>query len=325
MTVDTMHSVQPTTVARVGTKLPDHEDNSERITLGILTLFNKLQSLETLEPDPINGRLFNQLFDLIMDDPRIRALMPELWQIWGDAEYLLELDFARKVISGSPSMSKCRQLWETFPYLDQYRQLARMETNTLDTALGERCLPPVRKIAFLGSGPTPFSALCFRERLGPDVEIVNIDRCAEAISHGRAVANALGEKNMSFLQAEITTGIVTPASSDEETLASVPSSQNVGKPDLTDCDLVHFAALIGETEKDKRDLLVAVAKSMRPGALIMLRSTDSLRQVLYPKMDVDCWEVLNVVTPVLATRYFGGSTSLTTIVVSVDGVKGGGI
>lgn len=60
-----MHSMLPTAVARVGTKLPDHEDNSERITLGILTLFNKLRSLETLEPDPINGRLFNQLFDLV--------------------------------------------------------------------------------------------------------------------------------------------------------------------------------------------------------------------------------------------------------------------
>lgn len=65
MTVETMHNMQPATVARVGSKLPDHEDDSERITLGILTLFDKLRSLETLEPDPINGRLFNQLFDLV--------------------------------------------------------------------------------------------------------------------------------------------------------------------------------------------------------------------------------------------------------------------
>lgn len=250
-----------------------------------------------------------------------------MWQIWGDAEYLLELDFARKVTSGAPSISKCQGIWETFPYLDQYRQLARMECNTLDTALGERCLPPVRKIAFLGSGPTPFSALCFRERLGPEVEIVNIDRSVEAIVHGRQVATALGEGfsgNMSFVRAEVTTGTLTPSSSEDGNGAPATPNSEGGAgdlammPDLSDCDVVHFAALIGETEKDKRDLLIAVAKAMRPGALIMLRSTDSLRQVLYPKMDVDCWEVLSVVTPVLATRYFGGSTSLTTIVVSVD-------
>lgn len=205
-----------------------------------------------------------------------------------------------------------------------------MECNTLDTALGEKCLPAVRKMAFLGSGPTPFSALCFRERLGPEVQIVNIDRSPEAITHGRQVAEALGDKfcgNMSFVRAEVTTGTMTPPRSEDDNsglgVAVTPGSSEAGEdmvlPDLRDCDLVHFAALIGETEQDKRDLLIAVAKAMRPGALIMLRSTDSLRQVLYPRMDVDCWEVLSVVTPVLATRYFGGSTSLTTIVVSVDG------
>lgn len=218
-----------------------------------------------------------------------------------------------------------------------------METNTLDTALGEKGLPPVRKIAFLGSGPTPFSALCFRERLGAQVAIVNIDRSQEAIDHGRQVAEALGEEfggNMSFVRAQVSIdtlptssrpGIMMGNTAADGTGAISDSSTGRGQqptpgsddhllalPDLRDCDLVHFAALIGETEKDKRELLVAVAQSMRPGALIMLRSTDSLRQCLYPRMDVDCWEVLSVVTPVVATRYFGGSTSLTTIVVSVD-------
>lgn len=65
MTVGIQYNTQPTTVARVGTKLPYHEDISERTILGILTLFNKLRSLESLKPDPINGRLFNQLFDLV--------------------------------------------------------------------------------------------------------------------------------------------------------------------------------------------------------------------------------------------------------------------
>lgn len=62
MTVDTIQNMPS---ARVGTKLPHHEDVSERIILGILTLFDRLRSLKTLEPDPINGRLFNQLFDLV--------------------------------------------------------------------------------------------------------------------------------------------------------------------------------------------------------------------------------------------------------------------
>ncbi|KAI3395125.1 hypothetical protein diail_1740 [Diaporthe ilicicola] len=112
----------------------------------------------------------------ILSVPRVQGIIPEPRQVWGDAEYLLELDFARKVIKGGASIPERRRLYESFPYLDQYRQLARMESNTLDTALGEKCLPPARNTAFLGSGSTPFSALCFRERLGPGVEIVNIDR-----------------------------------------------------------------------------------------------------------------------------------------------------
>lgn len=66
MTVDTrQNGHHSNTVERVATKLPYHEDAAERITLGILTLFDKLRKLETLQPDPINGRLFNQLFDLV--------------------------------------------------------------------------------------------------------------------------------------------------------------------------------------------------------------------------------------------------------------------
>lgn len=66
MTVDARQNGQHgNTVERVATKLPYHKDAAERITLGILTLFDKLRKLETLQPDPINGRLFNQLFDLV--------------------------------------------------------------------------------------------------------------------------------------------------------------------------------------------------------------------------------------------------------------------
>jgi hypothetical protein len=45
--------------------LPDHPDTAERIILGIVTLFERLERLDTLEPVVENGRLFNQLFDLV--------------------------------------------------------------------------------------------------------------------------------------------------------------------------------------------------------------------------------------------------------------------
>lgn len=143
--------------------------------------------------------------------------------------------------TGGKTREQSQQLYESFPYLDQYHQLALMEANTLSTALGEMKLPPARKIAFLGSGPTPFTALGMRARLGRDVEIVNVDRSDEAIQHGALVARALGD-DMRFVKADV---------------AAIPE-------DLKDCDVVHFAALIGGGEKEKTDLLIKVAKAMKP-------------------------------------------------------------
>lgn len=65
MTVNAEPNTLPANMARVGTALPYHENFSERIILGITTLFDEIRGLETLKPDPINGRLFNQLFDLV--------------------------------------------------------------------------------------------------------------------------------------------------------------------------------------------------------------------------------------------------------------------
>jgi nicotianamine synthase len=170
-----------------------------------------------------------------------------------------------------------------------------MEVNTIDTALGELSLPPIRRIAFLGSGPTPFTSLCIQERYGASVAPVNIDRSPEAIQLGSNLVQRCGFSNITFQEAEV---------------ASLS--------DLRSFDLVHFAALLGDDPEQKRDLLIRVAKCMRPGALILLRTTESLRSVLYPPFQPDDREILGIVTPVVATRYFGASTSLTAIVMSVD-------
>lgn len=194
---------------------------------------------------------------------------------------------------------KALDIYNQFPYLDQYRQLARMEVSTIDAAIGEMGLASPRKIAFLGSGPTPFSSLCFQERYGSAVEFLNIDRDPEAISLSKKLVHRCGfSHNIAFRKCD------------------VGSSE---LPDLTDYDVVHFAALVGESRNEKNALVRTVARSMRPGALILLRSTDGLRSALYPQAELD-EEILEVVTPVVSMRSLGGSSSLTAIVVSVDGV-----
>lgn len=53
--------------SRHAIELPHHDDDAERITLGILLLFDCLSRLETLEPNVQNAKLFNQLFDLVTE------------------------------------------------------------------------------------------------------------------------------------------------------------------------------------------------------------------------------------------------------------------
>ena len=52
--------------------------------------------------------------------------------------------------------------------------------------------------------------------------------------------------------------------------------------DLGTFDVVYLAALVGECNRHKQNILADVVRRMRPGALMVLRSAHSLRQLLYP-------------------------------------------
>jgi hypothetical protein len=58
-------SVLAQEVGRHAFILPHDPDDAERIILGVLALYERLDSLESLEPNPQNSKLFNQLFDLV--------------------------------------------------------------------------------------------------------------------------------------------------------------------------------------------------------------------------------------------------------------------
>lgn len=173
-----------------------------------------------------------------------------------------------------------------------------METNTIDTAIGELGLQPVRTVACIGSGPTPFTSLCLQERYGPDVKFVNIDRDPEAVEMSSNLVQRCGIENVVFSQADA---------------ASLT--------DLRHFDLVHVAAMVGTSVEEKTDLVLSIAAVMRPKALMLVRSTDGLRRLLYPAFNADDERILSAVTPILATRYFGGATSLTAVVVQIDDTR----
>lgn len=204
-------------------------------------------------------------------------------------------------------------LLRSFPYFQNYVELARLELCAL------RAVEPQtpRRIAFLGSGPLPLTSICLLRLLrGGDVDgmdgddddgeidggdhhhhsqtpspatqnkepeydtnsssssssdasdpekprpcVVNVDRDAAALAVSQALCARLGPwgRGMAFQESE----------------ARLASG-------LEGFDVVFLAALVGASARDKEDVVVAVARRMRPGALMVVRSAHGLRTVLYP-------------------------------------------
>ena len=149
-----------------------------------------------------------------------------------------------------------------FPYHDNYDDLTCMELDAILSVTSE-----TRKIAFLGSGPLPLSSLCIADALGkrtgrsPAV-IRNIDRDPDAIKLSSSLCQKLGPR-ASAMQFQCTD-------------AATPN------PDLWDFDVVYLAALVGRTREQKQQIIATIGGQMKPGALLIIRSSHSLRCLLYP-------------------------------------------
>ena len=63
---------------------------------------------------------------------------------------------------------------------------------------------------------------------------------------------------------------------------------------LEDSDVVYVAALVGMSQKDKEEIFLKVVRTMRPGALLVVRSAWGLRTCLYPEVNVTTERLLGV-------------------------------
>jgi hypothetical protein len=245
-------------------------------------LHRQLTDRPDLRPCPEVDRLFGDLVRLVLatspddearllDDAAVLAIRGGLRALCSEGEYQLELAWARR-IAASPSP---RDELERFPYVDNYRQLTRMELDLLATVADR----PARRVAFVGSGPLPLSSLLMAAELGVPVD--NLDRDAEAVVLGQRVAAALGPAlgpvPLTFRQADVTGA------------------------DLRGYDVVVLAALVGAGGPEKRTILGHLAASMSPGAVLLARSARGMRSLLYPAIEpaaLDGFELQAVVHPV---------------------------
>jgi len=262
----------------------DPGPQAARIVARICAIHETLRRQPELAPSDAVNRLFSELVELcgphggdlsaqsgrVLGDARIAARLGDLHELCAQGEYLLEAHWSRRVAAAGDPTAELTG----FPYLDNYRDLTRLEINLL------RCFgvepAQARRICFLGAGPLPLSAICLHQELGVEIDVV--DRDPEAVALGEACVRALlGEGGVHVHEGE------------------AADFDRVGE-----CDVVVLGALAGLRPEAKDVILSGLRARLRPGSVLLVRSAAGMRRVLYPAIgsaEMGGWDQLGVLHP----------------------------
>ncbi|KAG9457877.1 hypothetical protein H6P81_002385 [Aristolochia fimbriata] len=248
----------------------------------VMGLYEDISSLRSLKPSKEVNTLFTELVQLcIPESPidvaklskRVQEKRSRLIRLCGEAEAFLESHFSA-VLGSYPDPLRRLHL---FPYYDNYLKLTRLEFSVLT----RHCSREPARVAFVGSGPMPLSALLLAsaDYLG-NATFHNYDVDPEANARaGRLVASDPDlSARVFFRTADIMDVTV----------------------ELREYEVVFLAALVGMDGEEKKRVVAHLARHMAPGAMLVLRSAHGARAFLYPVVqpgDLRGFEVLSVVHP----------------------------
>lgn len=231
----------------------------------IQRIYQELATMGSLEPSQRVNHLFSELVsismsrsrgevDEVLGDPVVSGIREGLWRVCSRGEFELERHWARRIVAADDPAAELR----SFPYAINYEKLTRLELSSLRGVRDE--LP--RRVLFIGSGPLPFTSILLAERHGLPVSNIDVDE--EACADARALARRLGlSERLKFICADA-----------------------LSCSDLSEFDCVFLAALVGMNRREKTRLLNHLHGVMRPGALLLVRSSQRLRTLLYPEVDI---------------------------------------
>jgi nicotianamine synthase len=175
------------------------------------------------------------------------------------------------------SSSHTQSLLSTFPYHQNYIDLSRLECSILESFLpvhAPETRPSPSKIAFIGSGPLPFTSFCVLDRY-PNAIVHNVDRDTSALQISERLASKLGYgKKMSFLSEDV--------SVEQSDAVSNGEKFKEEKTNWKEYQVVFLAALVGMNTSAKLAILTSLAAKLEPGTLVVARSARGLRTLLYP-------------------------------------------
>uniref|UniRef100_A0A0D9VT73 Nicotianamine synthase n=1 Tax=Leersia perrieri TaxID=77586 RepID=A0A0D9VT73_9ORYZ len=231
-----------------------------------------ISKLPSLNPSPEVNALFTDLVmacvpaspvDVAKLGPEAQAMREELIRLCSTAEGHLEAHYADMLAAFDNPLDHLG----LFPYFSNYINLSKLEYDLL-----VRYVPGIAptRVAFVGSGPLPFSSLVLAAHHLPNTLFDNYDRCDAANERAKKLFRAdedLGAR-MAFHTADV---------------AAL-------KEELGAYDVVFLAALVGMAAEEKAEVIAHLGAHMADGAALVVRSAHGARGFLYPIVDPeDVW------------------------------------
>ncbi|KAK7927620.1 hypothetical protein PG985_004618 [Apiospora marii] len=262
---------------------PTSSGDASSIVDRIVGIHTRLQDLTDLSPSETTNSLFGDLVSQcceirdaktvsqVLASCKLQAVLPSLQNLCSQAESCLESHWARHIAQGQDP-AEAQRLLETFPYYGNYEELTRLELCALRSAGLDR----PRKIAFVGSGPLPLTPICLLKALKEDA----LSGCVPSKdqSQGPVITNVDRDEKAIATSSNLVTRLGIPKEEMDHYCGSAESESQ----SLTSCDVVYLAALVGVTQLEKEQIALSIAARMRPGALLVIRSSWGLRTCLYP-------------------------------------------
>lgn len=123
-------------------------------------------------------------------------------------------------------------------------------------------------LLFAGSGALPFTAMMYKQQQ-PSLDVRCIDKDAEFVRLAGALLSKLG---MSYLP--ISNHDIASLDSDIRSMLSVTN-------------VVFIAALVGDSNSEKNQILDGMHPYINPGSIVAVRSVPAdLRRLLYPRFEI---------------------------------------
>lgn len=189
----------------------------------------------------------------ILADERLCTIQAGLHATYAANEYALEEYWSKRV---SAAADPRRELLE-FPFYEHYRQAANLEYHLL-AAVGRT---RIRRMVFAGSGPMPLSSIMMAREFGLPAR--NIDFSSRACELGAQLVHRLGVEGIEFECRDV-----------------------VECGGFEPTDAVVLAAHIGGDRAQKIRVIESLHRQAPPGTLLLARSTEGLRTIVYPKLEV---------------------------------------